>query len=673
MGKKSRLKKERQQLKPQKTAQTFDKRNVVIFLLVLVILTGLLYWRSLYNDFVNLDDNEHVYKNPVIRSLAWDNIKEMFTGARMGNWIPLTQISFALDYHFGGLEPFGYHLTNLLLHILNTLLVFWLFLLLSRNAVFAFLVGLMFSFHPLHVESVAWITERKDVLYAFFYLISMISWYFWRKKGKWGFLIITYLGFILALLSKSMAVTLPVVLIIVDHYYFSKPVKKVIADKAVFFLLALGAVIITWKATYSTTAVYTQLNIFERLLMANYAFWFYPFKLLFPFRLSAIYPYPQDINQALPTYYYLLPLLTAGLIMVIRKVKNELVHFGFWLYFIMILPVLQLLPLAGSSLTCDRFTYLPGIGIFLVILAIFKFKTQYWVIGVLCVFWAVLSWLRIGVWENGIILHSDIIAKYPEVELPYINRGKAYGEQGEHGKAIADFSSAIKVKPGSADAYNNRGNEYSDLKDFEMAIADLSKAIELRPDFTEAYNNRGHAYMGAGQNEAAEADFTQAVKLKPEYASGWYNRGNLYRQTGRYEAAIADYDQALKLDAGMTEAYNNRGTAKTMAQKYQEAIRDFGKALELEPGNVSFLNNRGNAYKDMGNSNLAIADFNEAIRLQPGYSNAYHNRAVVYYEAGNYEQARRDIEQVKRLKGYVNPAFEQALQKAEEKELSTAD
>ena len=661
MGKKSRLKKERKQHKPQKAAVAFDTRSVIICLLVLIVFTSLLYWQSLYYDFVNLDDNAHVYENPVITSLQWENISEMFTGERMGNWIPLTQLSFAIDHHFGELDPMGYHVTNLLLHIFNVLLVFWLFLLLSKNVTFAFLISLMFSFHPMHVESVAWITERKDVLYAFYYLVSMICWYYWRQKEKRIFQILSLAGFVLSILSKSMAVTLPVVLILMDVYYFNRPLKKVVFDKILYFILALAAAVITWKATYSSTTTYTQLNIIERLLMANYAFWFYPFKLLFPFRLSAIYPYPQDINQALPGYYYLLPLLTAGLVILLRKVKNRLIHIGFWFYFIMILPVLQLLPLAGSSLTCDRFTYLPGLGIFMILLSLFKDKKQTVIIVMLCILWGVLSWLRMGVWTDGIVLHSDIITKYPALELPYINRGKAYGDRGEHGKAITDFSSAINVKPGSADAYNNRGNEYGKIKEYNEAIADFDKAITLRPDFAEAYNNRAHIYMETGNYAASETDFIKALELDPYYVSGWYNRGNLYRKMRRFEDAISAYTQALNLDRNRAEVYNNRGTAKTMAGQYREAISDFDMALKLEPQNVSFLNNRGNAYKDMGDVTRAIKDFNTAIRLNPKYSNAYHNRAVVYYDTGDFESAKRDIEQVKRLGGYVNPAFEKVL------------
>jgi len=616
---------------------------------------------------VNLDDNEHVYENPNIKSLETANIKAMFYGSRMGNWIPLTELSFAIDHYFWGMEPYGFHLTNLLLHLLNTLLVFWLLLLISGNSLLSLLSALIFALHPMHVESVAWITERKDVLYALFYLAALVSWVKGKMLKKRGLLYLTMFLYLLALCSKSMAVTLPLVLIIYDVYYENKQLKKVILDKIPFFVLAAGVVAITLKSTYASTTPYAELNIIERLVTANYAFWFYPVKLLLPFKLSAIYPYPQDINQAIPLYYYLSLLLTGALIWQLLAIskKHKMLLFWFWFYLLTILPVLHLLPLAGGAVTCDRFTYIPALGVYMVLLYLlqqnFTLKRTKYIILIFIAFYAFLSWQRIAVWKDGVVLHTDIIARYPQIELPYINRGKAYGQRGEHGKAIADFSNAIKVNPVSADAYNNRGNEYGDLKDYEAGIADLDTALQLRPGFVEGYNNRAHLYMNAGRYAEAEADFAQALSLKPDYAGSWYNRGNLYRKIGEYEKAIADYDQAVKLNPQMMDAYNNRGTAYSMSGRHQEAIRDFGLALQQQPGNVSYLNNRGNAWKDLGDSQKALHDFNLAIKINPAYANAYHNRAVVYYSLDRIEAAENDINKVIELGGNVNPAFQKAL------------
>jgi protein O-mannosyl-transferase len=668
MGKKSRLKKERKTKIPVNAAKAeASKKHLIIYLLLLLLVTSLVYWRSIENDFVNLDDNEHVYENPNITSLDAAHIKAMFTGSRMGNWIPLTELSFAIDHYFRGMEPYGFHLTNLILHLLNTLLVFWLLLMISGNSFISLLSALIFAVHPMHVESVAWITERKDVLYALFYLAALICWVKGRILKKRGLLYLTMFLYLLALCSKSMAVTLPLILIIYDVYYENKQLKKVVLDKIPFFVLAAGVVFITLRATYSSTTPYAELNIIERLVTANYAFWFYPLKMLLPFKLSAIYPYPQDINQAIPLYYYLSLLLSGGLVWLLVGIRknHKTLLFWFWFYLLTILPVLHLLPLAGGAITCDRFTYIPGIGVYMVLLYLinqkFSLSKSKYIIILIIAGYAFLSWQRIAVWENGIVLHTDIIARYPEIELPYINRGKAYGQRGEHGKAIADFSSAIRVNPVSADAYNNRGNEYGDLKDYGAGIADLDKALQLRPGFVEGYNNRAHLYMNTGRYAEAEADFHQALALQPDYASGWYNRGNLYRKIGEYDKAIADYDQAVKLNPQMVDAYNNRGTAYSMSGRHREAIRDFGLALQGQPGKVSYLNNRGNAWKDLGDSQKALQDFNLAIKINPAYANAYHNRAVVYYSLDRIEAAENDINKVIELGGYVNPAFQKAL------------
>ncbi|MDP8322029.1 MAG: tetratricopeptide repeat protein [Candidatus Stygibacter australis] len=682
MGKKSRLKKERKNKKQSELEALYTQkpgkqqkkasssRHLVIYLLLLIAITSMVYWRSLDNDFVNLDDNEHVYKNPNITSLDLPHIKAMFTGSRMGNWIPLTELSFAIDHHFWGMDAYGFHLTNLILHIINTLLVFWLLLLLTGNPTLSLFSALVFALHPLHVESVAWITERKDVLYALFYLLAFILWILGRRSTKKGLLLLSLIAYLLALTAKSMAVTLPLILILYDVFYEDRKLTKAINAKIPFFILAAMVVFITFRSTYSSTTAYAELNILERIVTANYAFWFYPFKLLLPFKLSAIYPYPQNINQALPAYYYIMLLLTALLarLLISIKGKGKKYLFWFWFYLLTILPVLHFLPLAGSSITCDRFTYLPSLGIFMILLLVIddKFKlnkAKYFVLLIIAVY-AFLSWQRIGVWKNGVVLHTDIIASYPDIELPYINRGKAYSQRGEHGKAIADFTSAIKVSPSSADAYNNRGNEYGELRDYEAGIVDLNMAIKLRPGFVEAYNNRAHLYMSAGMFAESEADFTEAITRDPDYATGWYNRGNLYRKTGEYDKAIADYDQVVKLDPNMATAYNNRGTSYSMSGRNQQAISDFNQALALDPGNLSFLNNRGNAWKDLDDTQKALEDFNQAIRINPGYSNAYHNRAVVYYSLDRIADARKDIQKVKELGGYVNPAFENALDQA---------
>jgi len=682
MGKKSRLKKERRLSEKKQISTHVSTLNgkIIIYLALLILLTGSIFWQSLHYDFVNLDDNAHVYENPNILDLKWENISAMITGSRMGNWIPLTEISFALDYYFWGMDAFGFRLTNLILHLFNILLVFWLITLLTGNSAISLFSAFIFALHPMHVESVAWITERKDVLYAMLYLAALIAWIFYRNKADKKFFLISLVAFLLALTAKSMAVTLPLLMILYDIYYHHRQLKSVILDKLPFFVMAIGVIAVTWLSTYSSTTTHAKLNIPERLLMANYAFWFYPYKLLFPFRLSAIYPYPQDINQALPTLFYLLPLLTIALVWLLVSLKNKAkaITFWFWFYLLTIIPVLHLIPLAGSSITCDRFTYIPSIGLYMILILILckAYKTTNLqelfcerrpagaalvILLVLSAFYSFLSQRRLPVWENGVTLHSDIIAKYPQIELPFINRGKAYGNRGEHGKAIADFTSALSVSLESADAYNNRGNEYGELEEYAKGIADITKAIELRPHFVEAYSNRAHLYMSAGLLQEAENDFDTALKMDPNYAGGWYNRGNLFRRSGDYTRAIADYNQAINLDPDHAEAYNNRGTAHSMNGNLTDALQDFSSALSLQPDNVSFLNNRGNAYKDAGFPQKALADFNLAIKINPAYTNAYHNRAVVYHSLGMLDEARRDINQVKKMGGYINPAFQNIL------------
>ena len=302
---------------------------ITVLLILIILITFISFYPSLSNGFTNWDDTEYVTENPVIFNLNIENIKNIFDFTNEESYrtnilvkslyVPLTMLSFAVDHHFFKFNPFGYHLTNLILHLFNTIFVFWFIYLLRKNIFMAFFVSLLFGIHPMHVESVAWITERKDVLYSFFFLLSLISYVYYVRKNHIILLIITFILFTLSLLSKPMAITLPVLLILIDFYEKRKFEKKTIFEKIPFFILSFIEVLISFKISsiYKTVKDSdVQRSFFYGVGLAGYGFLFYIKKMFAPVNLSPIYPHTAQIKtfSNLPLFFKLSPAISAGII-----------------------------------------------------------------------------------------------------------------------------------------------------------------------------------------------------------------------------------------------------------------------------------------------------------------------------------------------------------------------
>jgi hypothetical protein len=308
----------------------------------------------------------YVYQNQHIKEISWANTKTFFTSFYFGNYGPLTLLSYAFDYRMGRLKPLTYHTTNLLFHLLNCILVFWLVNLLSGAAPVAFLVAMLFGIHPLHVESVAWISERKDVLYSFFFLSSLISYVKYLHKKQTLFYILSLLLFLASCLSKAMAITLPFVLFLIEYLLRHKIDKKTLFGKLPFGLISLVFCIITLLTQYGPSHAKPAhlFSFLDNILRAGYGLMFYIYKIILPVRLSGLYPNPQNIGGNYPMVFFLAPLVIILLILLIIKFRNNRkVIFGTGFFIITILPVLQLLPV-GWAIAADRYTYIPAIGIF---------------------------------------------------------------------------------------------------------------------------------------------------------------------------------------------------------------------------------------------------------------------------------------------------------------------
>lgn len=531
------------------------------------------------NGFLNWDETEYVLRNPFLRSFSSASLRAIFTRSFVGNYHPLTMLSLNLDYRLGGLEPWIYHLTNLILHLCNTILVYvFVFLLSKRFGVAAFTAAL-FGVHTLHVESVAWVAQRKDVLYAFFYFGALIAYLHFVRTDKRRYLAAALAAFALSLSSKAMAVTLPMVLLAVDVFegrdIFS---RKVLVEKLPFFLLSItfGVVaIVIQSPTAIARSVGHEFGLLERVAIASYAFVQYLAKLALPIGLSAIYPYPARSDFGLPVSFWLCPLVVAALLAVTTYFagRARTASFGFFWFVVNIALVLQLLPV-GDAIMADRYTYVSSVGIFVSLAALAGALLERWPRAtplLLCAGLAYLGLLsgltfhRCAVWRDDMSLWSDILTKYPTEPTALNGRGVAKRARGELRGAIEDYTTIIETTPAFVPAWVNRGTARLILGDTRGAADDYSQALAIRPDLASPYAARCLAKHLQGDHAGAIVDCDAAVALEPASGAAYLTRGVARNSLGDHVGAIADFDVVIRLDSANSGAFFNRGLSRILA------------------------------------------------------------------------------------------------------------
>ncbi|MGP8215059.1 MAG: tetratricopeptide repeat protein [Bacteroidia bacterium] len=640
--------------------------------LAIAIITYFVFSPSLHNGFA-WDDANYVTDNPLVVSNQVQ-VKKIFQTPVCANYHPLTILTLAWNYHLGQLNPEGYHLWNICLHVLNTILVFiFIFLLTKRNILMASIVSLFFGIHPMHVESVTWISERKDLLYVFFFFAGLIAYLFYHKSKNKVWYFVTFLLFVLSCLSKAMAVVFPLILLLIDYFLNVQPLlikqtpvrkNKIVLEKIPFFLLSLGFGIAAFKIQHSTKAMENLqvFNAFQRIGFASYNSIMYLARLIYPFRLSALYPYPKA--DAIPIIFYLSPFILLSLITLIYRFlrKDKSVVFGFLFYFISIVLVLQFVSV-GSSITPDRYSYLSSIGLFFIVahlvniswrqklskLTLFRYPLT-GLILISAVAFGYQTSGRIKVWKNDETLWTDAISKYPERCFDgYYNRGTYYMNlKKDDNKALSDYNKLLELDPAYAHAYNNRGLIYYDRGQYDLAMADYNKALELDSRNAMAYNNQGRLYYQQGQIDLALADYNRAIELDSGNTGVYNNRAVIYYSRGQYDLAMADYNKVLEHKASETDSilalvYNNRGLLYCKQRKLDLALPDFNKALELSPNYAHAYNDRGRLYFFRGQFDSAMKDYNKALALDSGYAGAYTNRGMLHYKLKQYDLTMADF------------------------------
>lgn len=600
----------------------------------ILVVTFLVFSPVLKCDFVNWDDDVNVTINPNVRELNAASIKDIFSHTVIGGYTPLTTLSFAVENQFFGIKPGVFHFNNLLLHLLCTMLVFVFMRKLEANLFISFVVTFLFGIHPMRVESVAWITERKDVLYSFFFLLSLISYITFYKSKRLVFYFLALSAFIFALLSKIQAVSLPLILLLLDYFFEKKFQFKQVLDKIPFFILSLvtGLAGIYFLGHEGTLETGTVLPFIQRIFIGTYSFCVYLIKSVLPYQLSAIYPNPEKLS----VLYYasaLLVLLLAFLIYKSGKHRKDLI-FGFLFFLFNVIFILQVVG-TGQTFIADRFTYIAYIGLFFLIawalnfLYISKWKTYVIILGVVYLaFLGMATWNRTQVWKNSETLFSDVIGKYPKFAI----------------------------------AYNNLGFYYRDQNQYEKAIEAYGKSIEINPQGYVSYNNRGEAYFDRGEIDKALEDMNMAIKLKPDYIKALSNRGAALGSKKEFVLALKDLDKAIALDAKNLKAYTNRSLVYYSLGNFEKTSQDATSYLQIKPNDADVLNLRGLCFSRLNKNQEALADFNKSIQLNPKAGAYFQNRSSLLYKTGDTKGALKDILKAQELGVKVNPAYLKMLQ-----------
>jgi len=536
-------------------------------IIILALLAGatafLVYLPSLGNGFVTWDDTTYVVGNEHIRSMGGNFLRWAFTSAVSSNYHPLTMISLALEYSAFGLNPMGYHLGNAAWHAVDTALLFILVIRLhgplsgaisKKKALTAALVtALLFAVHPLHVESVAWVSERKDVLSTFFFILSILFYLGYTKKARAPLYGLTLLSFCLALLSKPMAVTLPVVMLIVDYYPLKRDSKgwgRLVIEKIPFFALSLIFALITLMAqkkggSIQSLGAYSNM---DRIVIPIRAYAFYLYKLIVPVRLSPIYPLPLERGFFTPaTLLSLSALIIISVFVIILARHGRRIFIAVWAFYIItLLPVIGIIKVGGQA-AADRYAYIPTMG-FLILAGLFI--ASFWdkrrspfsryiifsLTAAVLIAFSVLTVRQTGVWKDSLTFWSHIIKSYPEeVPIAYHKRGVAYAKAGAYRLAEADFTDAIRLQEGKAFPYYNRAKVRASQGKLDKAIEDFTALLDIDSGYTRVYYERGLLYERTGQYELAVKDMQKALSLQPDLGEAYSILVRLYGRLGKKE------------------------------------------------------------------------------------------------------------------------------------------
>jgi len=637
--------------RPDASRRSPGWRIIVSVYLFLVAITLAVFGQTIRYDFVNFDDDLYVYNSPAIKAgLTVKGITFAFISQHAGNWHPLTTVSHMLDCQLYGLNAGWHHATNVFLHIIAVLLLFQVLRKMTDAPWKSAVVAALFAVHPLHVESVAWVSERKDVLSAVFFFLTLGAYvHYAQSRSIMRYLLVTVL-FVAGLMAKSMLVTAPVVLILLDYWPLNRirgqqadvgrPLLELVIEKIPLFVLSAGACVITFVLQKRATGAIPPLPLLWRLENALASYVIYIWKTLWPTRLGVFYPHPNNtlsIGQVIFAVALLVAVTAAAAIF--RSQRPYLLTGWFW-YVVMLFPVIGVIQV-GEQGHADRYTYLPSIGLFLAavwftadIAKVRRSQSRLVVAtAITTVLLPVLAWtafVQTSYWRNSRTLWNHALAVTSDNDVAHNNLGYLCAERGELDEAISHFESAAKIRSGKTNPHYDAGSAFVQMnladalarKDrSDEAMVHYEEAIRLQPYYADAYYNRGNVLFAKGRIDEAIADWEWTLQLQPNDADAHTSLGNAFLRQGSFKDAIAQYEMAVALAPEDPHSRNN--LAWTLATSSDDSIRDGAKAVGFAEQAVvlsgvrepQFLRTLGAAYAESGRFTEAIAAARQATAI----------------------------------------------------------
>jgi protein O-mannosyl-transferase len=616
-------------------------------------------YSQVYNfQFVNYDDPDYVTENPHVRAgLTASGAAWALTSTEHANWFPLTWLSHMLDVEIYGLHSGPHHLTNVAIHALTTLLLFGLLLRITGDRWPSAFVAFVLAVHPLHVESVAWIAERKDVLSAFFFVLTLWAYVRYVERPGPGRYTAMLIAFACGIMAKQMIVTLPFAALLLDVWPLRRFSKKAVVEKIPLFALSAAAAVIAYMAQQRGGAVSSldEGPFGLRLENAAVSYVTYIFRFLWPARLAVFYPFPP----AVPAWEWIAAVVAlAGATML--ALRRAPVAVGWLWYLGTLVPVIGLVQI-GLQSRADRYTYIPLIGLSIAVAwSASALIARYRALAVPVAIWAAAmfaaTFVQVSTWRDSVTLFQHAIAVTDGNYLAENNLGVALRHAGRRADAAAHFEQALRLRAHYPEAQNNLGESLLAAGRLNDAIPHILDALQQDPELPEAHVNLGAVRNKQGRPDLAEAEYRAALQLNPHSAEAHDGLAVVLTETKRPEEALTHALEAVALDPEDADSHYNLGRLYGLTGHPDQAIAEFRETMRLDPQNAEAHFNLGVAFASRNQLDESVAEFSAAARLKPDYASAHFNLGSAYARLGRFDQAVGEFSEVLKL----DPTFTDA-------------
>jgi tetratricopeptide (TPR) repeat protein len=662
-------------LKAPTGAGRWDQRwRVSGLCLALAAITFAVFGQTLRHEFIDFDDRAYVYENPMVaQGLTLKGIAWAFTHVHSANWHPLTWLSHDLDCQLYGMNPAGHHLTNVLLHTATVIALFLILRQMTGALWRSAFVAAFFAIHPLRVESVAWVAERKDVLSGLFFMLTIGAYVRYVENLKFQisnfkfFYIASVVLFALGLMCKPMLVTLPVVLLLLDYWPLRRvpSAGRLVVEKLPLLALSAASCVLTLLAQNEAMPLTASISVPLRFANALATSMIYLGQMVWPAGLAVFYPFPHN---GLPAWEVALAgTLLAGFSVAAwaERRKRPWLLMGWLWYLVMLLPVAGLIQVGGQA-HADRYTYLPQIGIYVAV----TWLAAEWqasrtalgglAAGALAVL-MVCAWKQTAYWKTSEILWTHTLACTTGNDVAHNNLGDVLFHKGRVDEAITHFQQTLQISPNYKGTHYNLATALMQKGRVDEAITQYREALQINPDHADAHVNLGNALRQMGRGDEAIIQYQKALQITPESMNAHNNLGIVLSQKGRADEAITQFQKALQIEPASADVHNNLGSVLLQIGKADEAINQLQMALQIKPDDAQAHYNLGIAFFQKGSMDEAIAQFQKALQIKPDYPDACVNVGIALLQKGKTDQAITQFQKALQMTGGENPIILHSL------------